>query len=75
MLFKPIDYLKKISIIYPTYSIVYLLGHMPIYLFTKIISMSHLSYRDLIHQTYDFPQLGFDVNDEGNLIRNGVDLL
>ncbi len=37
--------------------------------------MSHLSYRDLIHQTYDFPQLGFDVNDEGNLMRNGVDLL
>lgn len=37
--------------------------------------MSHLSYRDLIHQTYDFPQLGFDVNKSWNLVWNGVDLL
>ncbi len=51
------------------------LGRCPFIFLPKLYNMSHLSYRDLIHQTYDFPQLGFDVNDEGNLIRNGVDLL
>ena len=37
--------------------------------------MSHLSYRDLIHQTYDFPQLWFDVSKEWNLMWHDIDIL
>ena len=32
------------------------------------------SYRELVNQTFNFPQEGLTVNDEGYLIFNGLDL-
>jgi arginine decarboxylase len=32
------------------------------------------TYTDLVHQTFHFPQEGFDVNDNNNLTFNGVDM-
>ncbi len=32
------------------------------------------TYTDLVKQTFDFPQEGFDVNEDNNLLFNGLDI-